>query len=196
MESIASAVNSTAQTIRELEECSQTISGTANIIKEIADQTNLLALNAAIEAARAGEYGRGFAVVADEVRKLSERTASSTQKITDMIARIQESTQRAVREMDTSVSRVGDGVLLAREAGDSMSGISSGAEQVTTAVDEISSALKEQATTARDIAQKVEQIAAGTEANSHSATQTAISARELEQLSHQLQGLANRFKIA
>jgi len=196
MERIASAVNSTADTIRELEEFSTQISSIAGVIKEIADQTNLLALNAAIEAARAGEQGRGFAVVADEVRKLAERTGNSTQEITGMIAKIQGGTQRAAQEMDAGVSRVGDGVRLARQAGDSMSGIREGAEQVTRAVDEISFALKEQVAAAREIAQKVEQIAQGSETNSASAAQTAESARQLEHLSLQLAAFTNRFRIA
>lgn len=196
MERIAAAVTSTASTIRELEEYSGQISSIAGTIKDIADQTNLLALNAAIEAARAGEQGRGFAVVADEVRKLAERTAQSTTEITSMIGKIQEGTQRAAQEMENGVSRVSDGVRLAREAGDSISGIRDGAIQVTHAVDEISYALKEQATAAREIAQKVEQIAQGSEENSASAAQTSASARDLEVLSRQLRDMAARFRIA
>jgi aerotaxis receptor len=196
MERIASAVDSTAVSIKELEDYSQQISSIVDVIREIADQTNLLALNAAIEAARAGEQGRGFAVVSDEVRKLAERTNKSTQEIAEMIAKIQGGTQRAAAEMEAGVQRVQEGVRLARQAGSSIAGIREGSDKVTRAVQEISHALKEQGSAARDIAQKVEQIAQAAEANSSSSAETASSAHSLHQLSQELDVLTTRFRIA
>ncbi|QTG97660.1 methyl-accepting chemotaxis protein, partial [Vibrio furnissii] len=64
---IKTIVQSSAQTVNEVNSEMQKIGGIVALITEITAQTNLLALNAAIEAARAGEHGRGFSVVADEV---------------------------------------------------------------------------------------------------------------------------------
>lgn len=47
----------------------------------ISKQTNLLSLNASIEAARAGEAGKGFAVVAEEISKLASDSANAAERI-------------------------------------------------------------------------------------------------------------------
>lgn len=196
MENIATSVNQVSVKLHGLEVYSKQISGIANTIREIADQTNLLALNAAIEAARAGEQGRGFAVVADEVRKLAERTASSTTEISGMIAKIQEGTVEAVKEMEISISRVNEGVGFARQAGDSVSSIRDAAEHAAHDVEGIKHAIHEQSLAARDVAQRIEQIAQGTEENTIAAMQTAKSAHQMSAISKKLDELASRFKIA
>jgi methyl-accepting chemotaxis protein len=188
-------VQGSARTISELEGYSAEISTIVGVIKDIADQTNLLALNAAIEAARAGEQGRGFAVVADEVRKLAERTANSTQQITAMIDKVQSGSRRAVEEMEASVKRVSDGVELAHQAGNSISGIQSAAARVMQAVADIDRALKEQGVASRDIARNVEQVAQMTEQGSQSSRHVSGVAGEVVQLSGELKRLADLFKL-
>jgi len=192
---VAGSVNASAATIRELETFSTDISAIVEVIREIAEQTNLLALNAAIEAARAGEQGRGFAVVADEVRKLAERTANSTMQISGMIDKVQQGARRAVAEMETGVSRVGEGVQLAHKAGDSIAAIESTSGQVVNAVAEISNALREQAVAAREIAQNVERVALMTERGSRSSQETSHVAEEVAGLATELRRLADMYKI-
>ena len=192
---LADSVRQTSSIIESLGEQSTKISSIVNVIKEVADQTNLLALNAAIEAARAGEQGRGFAVVADEVRKLAERTAKATQDVTTMIGAIQESSRTAVGSMVTMVNQVESGVALAREAGEAITQIKSGSDQVAGMVSEISNSLGEQSKASDEIAAQIEKVSQMTEKNSNAAVQESAAANDLEQLAGEMRATVDRFKI-
>ncbi len=90
----------------------------------------MLSLNAAVEAARAGDQGRGFAVVASEVRALALRSAEAVSQIKALI--------------ESSTERVQKGSQLVAGAGTTMGQLVSAVENVTSLLDEISIACREQ----------------------------------------------------
>ncbi|WP_288843497.1 methyl-accepting chemotaxis protein [uncultured Deefgea sp.] len=192
---IADQVRQSAGQIENLKDRTNSITSVVNVIKDIADQTNLLALNAAIEAARAGELGRGFAVVADEVRKLAERTSSSTQEITSMVAEIQNEANHTVHTMQQTVRQVDNGVSMAHEASTAISNIRKSADDVVAQVSEISSSMREQSTASAMMAQQVERVAQMSEESSSVAEQTASEGGRLKRLGNELDEAISRYKV-
>jgi len=75
-------------------------------IEGISSKTNLLALNASIEAARAGEAGRGFAVVAEEIRDLSAGTRTSSTRIMEALAHLEETSGRMMESIAETVDLI------------------------------------------------------------------------------------------
>lgn len=195
MRLIADTVQASAGQIGELDQHAEQISSIVGVIKSIAEQTNLLALNAAIEAARAGEQGRGFAVVADEVRLLAQRTANSTQEITDMVKKIQLGTRDAVSSMDVGVEQVKGGVALAQQAGEAIVTIRQSSADVVRVVDQISLALREQTAASQDVARNVERIAQMSQHNSQAVEQTSETAGALQRLAQGLERQVNVFVL-
>ena len=89
----------TTNAITKLNNESQKIGDTINLITQIAFQTNILSLNAAVEAATAGEAGRGFAVVAAEVRNLANRSNDAAKEITRVIEYIQQLVEESLQSI-------------------------------------------------------------------------------------------------
>ena len=188
-------VGQAARQIASLESQSEQISRIVAVIRDIAEQTNLLALNAAIEAARAGDAGRGFAVVADEVRKLSERTAQSTQEIAHMVTTVQDSTREAVSGIERGVSAVHTSSENARETRDIIGNLQDSAQQVSSIVAELDSALREQSMASSEVARRIEEIAQQAE-QTHSAMEQSIANSEtLDSTADRMRGIVQRFRV-
>lgn len=92
IEELRTTFSSLTSQMKEIHQVVQTITS-------ISEQTNLLALNASIEAARAGEHGKGFAVVAEEVRHLSEDTNEATNRVRNLLQRIEVDTANSDSKM-------------------------------------------------------------------------------------------------
>ena len=175
-------VNQVVETMKGINESSRRIAEIIGVIDGIAFQTNILALNAAVEAARAGEAGRGFAVVASEVRSLAQRSAGAAKEIKALI--------------DDSVSRVGRGTELVGEAGSTMTEVVSSIHRVTEIVAEISASSNEQHLGVAQVVEAIGHIDQVTQQNAALVEEMAASATALSNMSTELVGAVNAFKLA
>lgn len=195
IESLSTAVANATSVINQVGEDSANISSVLDVIKAIAEQTNLLALNAAIEAARAGDQGRGFAVVADEVRTLAQRTQESTKEIEDVIARLQESSNKAVGVMESGRTQAEASVNQAAKAGTSLESITQAIGHISDMNTQIASAAEEQSSVAEEINRNVTSINSMSEENAAASNQITASSEELARLASGLQVLISQFEV-
>jgi methyl-accepting chemotaxis protein len=158
MEQIRRSVAESNAVITRLGDRSIAIGKILNVIEDIAEQTNLLALNAAILAASAGEHGKGFSVVAAEIRDLSERTASSTREIANLIRSVQEEVGNALRSMSSGTKLVEDGVSLSHEAGKALNNILDSSTKASGMGKEIAAGTREQTAGSENITRSIDRL--------------------------------------
>jgi twitching motility protein PilJ len=195
MDSIRDQIQETSKRIKRLGESSQEIGSIVELINDISEQTNILALNAAIQAASAGEAGRGFAVVADEVQRLAERASSATKRIETLVQTIQADTNEAVSSMEQTTSEVVAGARLAEDAGTALGEIESVSTNLADLIQGISSAAQQQTTAASNITATMNTIQSITAQTSQGASQTAESIGNLAQLAADLRRSVADFKL-
>lgn len=168
-------------TMKNINESSKEIAVIVSVIDGIAFQTNILALNAAVEAARAGEQGRGFAVVATEVRNLAHRSAEAAKQIKALI--------------ETSVQRVEQGVVLADDAGQTMSRVVTSIQDVVTIMQEISASGAEQGESVEQVGRAILEMDATTQQNAALVEESTAAAENLKIQSQQLVSGVSVFRL-
>lgn len=209
MEEVTEIVKESMERVVVLDNKNKDIYQLVHVIKEVADQTNLLALNAAIEAARAGEYGKGFSVVADEVRKLAEQVSSSVIDITQITQGIQSDSKEVVETLRNGLLQSELGNEQIKTTGETFHEIKENVLAMVEKIDQVSENLgkiqfgsEKLSTFSEEISAVSEQSAAGVQQVSASADQQvsaietiAESSESLKQLSTQLEGLVQHFKL-
>ncbi len=112
-------------------------------IEGITSKTNLLALNASIEAARAGEAGKGFAVVANEIRELSSGTQTSSGRIMEALAHLEETSEKMLEAITETVNLIQVNIEKVSNASKSVSNITNDATSLGENIKVVDSAVNE-----------------------------------------------------
>ena len=187
VESVSNTLESVVGAMKSILESSKGITGIISVISDIADQTNLLALNASIEAARAGEHGRGFAVVADEVSKLADRSASSTKEIGGLIEESDKNVTAGNEMISQLSTAIEQQISAIKELGKAM-------ESINEMSQSISASTEEQTTNSKQVSVAIESVNEITQQASSAAEEMSSSTEELSSMATQLQGMVARFK--
>jgi methyl-accepting chemotaxis protein len=168
-------------TMQDIHGSSSKIGEIIGTIDGIAFQTNILALNAAVEAARAGEQGRGFAVVASEVRSLAQRSAQAAKEIKNLIT--------------SSVEKVESGTRVVQGAGETMQELVANAKRMNDLLAEISTAANEQSSGVTQVGSAVQDLDRMTQQNAALVEQTAAAASALKDQAVDLAARVAKFKL-
>uniref|UniRef100_B8DIZ0 Methyl-accepting chemotaxis sensory transducer with Pas/Pac sensor n=1 Tax=Nitratidesulfovibrio vulgaris (strain DSM 19637 / Miyazaki F) TaxID=883 RepID=B8DIZ0_NITV9 len=159
------------------------------VIEDIADQTNLLALNAAIEAARAGDAGRGFAVVADEVRKLAEKTMQATREVVGFVEAIRTGVARSRSATDEAVRLVAQSTGLAGRSGEALLAIVGTVDRTADQVRAIATAAEQQSAASEQITRAVDRISTISGHTADSMRHSAGAVSDLARLAQELDAI-------
>jgi methyl-accepting chemotaxis protein len=134
-------------------------------------------------------------VVADEVRSLAQRTQQSTEEIEELIASLQNGTERVAGVMDSSRALTDSSVELTRRAGDSLGTITRTVSSIQSMNQQIATAAEQQSAVAEEINRSVMNVRDISDQTSAASEETASSSVELARLGTHLQGLVGRFRL-
>ena len=144
--------------LAEFKEEFENVKQETGTIEGISSKTNLLALNASIEAARAGEAGRGFAVVAEEIRDLSAGTRTSSTRIMEALARLEETSGLMMESIAQTVDLIQVNIEKVSNVDKSVTDITNDAAALGENIKVVDSAVKEVAASNETLVANMKQV--------------------------------------
>lgn len=196
-EVIVNQINESNNQMAEIVRVIQEIGNKTKVINDIVFQTKLLSFNASVEAARAGEQGKGFAVVAEEVGKLAQMSGNAAKEISDMLDHSITKVESIVSEtkskveiiIDQGKQKVESGVSVARQCTSVLNEIVVNISKVSSLVQEISQASREQAEGVGEINKAMAQLDVVTQQNTAASEETANAAESLSSQAESLKAV-------
>ncbi len=185
-------VSRAVEVIHQLDDYSGEIGQIVELIENISEQTNLLALNAAIEAARAGgsgeEGGQGFAVVAEEIRELAEESTAATDKIADIVNKIQEESDEGLQVIEEVDIKAETGKEIVQETGEIF-------KEINRAIDNTTEQIENTVAITQQLAANSSELEGAAEDVAQMSEEITNSSQELANMTQELQGLIEEFKL-
>jgi len=199
----------TLQKMDALQQSAQDIAGLSNkldsqvdqitdavkTINVLFEQTNLLALNASIEAARAGEQGRGFSVVADEVRSLALKSLESSERISEVLASLQQASAAISRSSEQNGelnAQAAEQMLASQASMAQMNEVMANLESMATSV---ATASEEQSSVSAVIAQDTASVLDASNASLELSEKLQTMSKTYRDSSEHMLGVARKFKV-
>ena len=195
MSEIRNTVQDTGKRIKRLGERSQEINYITDIINGVAERTTVLALNANMQAMAAGDAGKGFSVIADEIQRLAESSRESTEQISTLVKNIQQETKSTIATMDHTIEQVVEGSALAEEATNQMQLTLDANNQLTSSVNDIASASKEQMEMGETLQARAKRIVDSTVATGQEMSLLEQLTGDMSAYAKQLVASVNVFKL-
>ena len=174
-------VGAIASQILRLSDQTNQIGNISSLVSDVANQTNMLALNAAVEAVRAGDHGKGFAVVAAEIRKLADQSKTSAQKISTLVADIQNSINLTVMVTDEGTKTVQEGAKTAQGTADAFAGVADSIHNIAVNSQQISLSAKQQAIAIQQVVQAMNALNVAATETASGISQTKVGIQRLNE---------------
>jgi methyl-accepting chemotaxis protein len=195
MDAIREQAEAVAENIVALSEKTQAVGEIITSVNDISERTHLLALNAAIEAAAAGENGRSFAVVASEMKVLADQAKDATLQVRSILGDIQRGINSSVMLTEEAVKRVTAGKERTDITQQTITDISSRVQESVQTFQQIVASTNQQQLGIEQVMGALQNIRQASQQTASGTRQLDMAAANLSDLSQQLLGLTERYRL-